>query len=103
VLAVVCSPRVAANSSSVARLRLTPALTRACCNDAHLLLQLWHILSALREFVELNYTGFYKITKKHDKMTGIHLLDIVSRWRGIFSRLQAGTLAGHVTAIVAAL
>ncbi len=29
---------------------------------------LWEENNLLRDFAEINYTGFYKITKKHDKM-----------------------------------
>ena len=31
--------------------------------------RLWRAAAELREFVELNYTGFYKAAKKHDKVT----------------------------------
>ncbi|KAM0399802.1 hypothetical protein ACHAQC_003084 [Fusarium culmorum] len=37
----------------------------------------------LAKFVQLNYTGFYKIIKKHDKMTGWHLKPVFD------SRLKA--------------
>ncbi|KAL3605632.1 vacuolar transporter chaperone [Fusarium poae] len=37
----------------------------------------------LAKFVQLNYTGFYKIIKKHDKMTGWHLRPVFD------SRLKA--------------
>eukprot|EP01138_Halocafeteria_seosinensis_P015134 gb/GECG01015447.1/.p1 GENE.gb/GECG01015447.1/~~gb/GECG01015447.1/.p1 ORF type:complete len:1499 (+),score=224.51 gb/GECG01015447.1/:1-4497(+) len=35
----------------------------------------WQCAAKLRDFVELNYTAIYKIMKKHDKVTGIPLMD----------------------------
>lgn len=35
----------------------------------------WQLAAKLRDFVELNYTAIYKIMKKHDKVTGIALMN----------------------------
>lgn len=41
--------------------------------------RLWHLVTELRDFVELNYIGFYKAAKKHDKVTRLRTLDRIMK------------------------
>ena len=47
---------------------------------------LWRRTSELRAFVETAYETVYKAVKKHDKQTGLELMDQASTWRWRFTR-----------------